>query len=169
MTEELLYQEKLKSNKTEGLFIGLTILFLTLFLWYWRTHPDNTFRYFYLVVLLFFLFYSINYRILSIGLSSQCLLLTFGLFSWTIPISNIADCRLDHLSSLMKYGGAGIHFMTIRNRYRASFNFLEYPRVMIALKEKKGQVRDISFSTRNPDEILRLLQANISQEKEILT
>mgnify|MGYP000900013350 CR=1 FL=1 len=33
----------------------------------------------------------------------------------------------------LRYGGAGIHFMSIRGRYRASFNFLEYPRVVIAL------------------------------------
>lgn len=169
MTDELFYQEKLRSNKTEVLFIALTLLFLSLFIWYWRAHPDNTFRYFYLVFFLFFLFYSINYRILSIRLSPQSLKLTFGLFSWTVSVSNIADCRLDHLSSLMKYGGAGIHFMTIRNRYRASFNFLEHPRVVIALKENKGQVRDISFSTRNPDEILRLLRTRISKEKETAT
>ena len=58
----------------------------------------------------------------------------------------------------MKYGGAGIHFMTVHNRYRASFNFLEYPRVVIAFKKKVGLVRDISFSTRRPEEVTRLIR-----------
>jgi hypothetical protein len=48
--------------------------------------------------------------------------------------------------------------MSIRRRYRASFNFLEYPRVVIAFKRKEGLVRDISFSTRRPDDALRLIQ-----------
>ena len=48
--------------------------------------------------------------------------------------------------------------MNVRNRYRASFNFLEYPRVVIAFKKKAGLVRDISFSTRQPEEIMRLIR-----------
>jgi hypothetical protein len=62
----------------------------------------------------------------------------------------------------MKMGGAGIHFMFIRKRYRASFNFLEYPRVVIAFKRKAGPVQDISFSTRRPDDLIRLIQAAAS-------
>jgi hypothetical protein len=62
----------------------------------------------------------------------------------------------------MRLGGAGIHFMVIENRYRASFNFLEYPRVVIALKRKKGPVRDISFSTRHPEELLQRLRDSVS-------
>lgn len=58
----------------------------------------------------------------------------------------------------MRMGGAGIHFMSIRKRYRASFNFLEYPRVVIAFKRKVGPVQDISFSTRQPEKVIRLIQ-----------
>jgi hypothetical protein len=52
--------------------------------------------------------------------------------------------------------------MFIRKRYRASFNFLEFPRVVIAFKRKVGPVRDISFSTRHPDELLRIIQDVVS-------
>jgi hypothetical protein len=38
------------------------------------------------------------------------------------------------------------------------FNFLEYPRVVLALKQRKGLVRDIAFSTRRPQEVMRLIQ-----------
>jgi hypothetical protein len=55
-------------------------------------------------------------------------------------------------------GGAGIHFISVRGRYRVSFNFLEHPRVVIALKKKRGLVRDVSFSTRHPDEVLQLIR-----------
>lgn len=48
--------------------------------------------------------------------------------------------------------------MTVRGRYRASFNFLEHPRVAVQLKRKRGLVRDVSFSTRQPDEIVRIIE-----------
>jgi hypothetical protein len=63
----------------------------------------------------------------------------------------------------MKYGGAGIHFMLVRTRYRVSFNFLEHPRVVIALRRRAGPVRDVSFSTRRPDELMQLLQSAVSR------
>jgi len=105
-----------------------------------------------------FLFYSVNYRTLSICLTAKVLKLKFGIFSSAVPLTNVDKCHLDRLPTLMRLGGAGIHFMRIRGRYRASFNFLEYPRIVIALKSKAGPVWDISFSTRRPGDLLRLIQ-----------
>ncbi|NIM94506.1 MAG: hypothetical protein GTO18_12460 [Anaerolineales bacterium] len=92
----------------------------------------------------------------------EFLKLKFGIITWTTPLDNVGECRIDDLPVLMKYGGAGIHFMFIGKRYRASFNFLEYPRVVIALNRKVGIVQDVSFSTRRPDEIIQLLQNTVS-------
>jgi len=55
-------------------------------------------------------------------------------------LDNVEGCCLDDIPMLMRMGGAGIHFMLIRKRYRASFNFLEHPRVVIAFKKKEGLV-----------------------------
>jgi hypothetical protein len=82
-----------------------------------------------------------------------------------VPLDNIEACCLDDVPIFMRMGGAGIHFMIIRKRYRASFNFLEYPRVVIAFKRKVGPVRDISFSTQQPNDILRLIQQEISAKR----
>ncbi len=95
---------------------------------------------------------------LAIRLDPQSLKLIFGIFSWSVPLENIAECRLDELPWLKKMGGAEIHFMSVRSRYRASFNFLEHPWVGIALKKNKGLVRDVSFSTRHPGDVLRLIR-----------
>jgi hypothetical protein len=85
------------------------------------------------------------------------------MIGWVIPLNNVSDCKLDdNLPILTKYGGAGIHFMVFRKRYRASFNFLEHPRVVIELKKKAGLVRDISFSTCHPNELTQLIQGAIS-------
>jgi hypothetical protein len=110
-----------------------------------------------------FLFYSFNYRTLIIRLTAESLKLSFGIFTWSIPLINVRECQADDdLPWLKKYGGAGIHFMVIRNRYRASFNFLEYPRVVIGLKKKEGLVSDISFSTCHPQEVIQLILKAIS-------
>jgi hypothetical protein len=156
--KDIIYTEKLSSNKTGALFVTLTLIFTLLLVWRVNSLSLDWVAILCACFVVIFLFYSINYKALLIRLYPESLKLTFGIFSWTVPVDNIGECSLDELPVIMKYGGAGIHFMTIRKRYRASFNFLEYPRVVIAFKKKVGPVRDISFSTRNPDEIIRLIQ-----------
>lgn len=151
------YEETVSSNLTELLFAGLTILFVSLAFWRVSTQGYTLLSVGFLLLAAFFLFYSLNYRKLLIRISADNLWLKFGVFSWTVPLGNIKACRLDDLPLLMKYGGAGIHFMLIQGRYRASFNFLDGPRVVIELKNKAGLVRDVSFSTRRPEEVMRLI------------
>jgi hypothetical protein len=153
-----IYSERISSNRTEALFLALTFLFLWLFIWRLTTGNAGILSIIFACFSILFLFYSINYRTLIIRLTPQALKLAFGIFTWTMPIDNIASCGIDEIPLFYKYGGAGIHFMMIRKRYRVSFNFLEYPRIVIALKRKVGPVRDISFTTRRPDAVLQLLQ-----------
>jgi Ca2+/Na+ antiporter len=162
MTENLLYTERVSSKRTEMLFVVLTLLFFTLLIWRVTVRGLDILALVFLCLCAFFFFYVLNYRTLTVRLTTRSLKLTFGIFTWNVPLDNIESCRLDEIPVLMRMGGAGIHFMLIRRRYRASFNFLEYPRVVIAFKRKVGPVRDISFSTRHPDDLLRLLQDALS-------
>jgi hypothetical protein len=161
MADTPIYREKITSNKTELLFITLTVLFLLLLLWRVDAAGLDGLASLFLVFAGVFLFYSLNFRTLLILLTTESLKLTFGIFTWTVPMNNIEDCRLDHLPTLMRLGGAGIHFMFIRGRYRASFNFLEYPRVVVAFRRKAGPVQDISFSTWEPEEVIRLIRETV--------
>lgn len=151
------YEERISSRRTEALFILLASLFLLL--WTQRRNAGRTGRVstLFLGLFVFFLCYALNYRTLYIGLTPENVSLRFGLFSWTIPMDNIESCHLDK-TSLWRIGGAGIHFSWFDRRYRAMFNFLEYPRVVIALKEKRGPVRDIAFSTQHPQQVMKLIQ-----------
>jgi hypothetical protein len=162
MGAHLIYSEKISSERTEFLFIALTLLFLLLFFWRVMARSVDFLGSIFLFFFGFFLFYTLNYRALIIRLTSETLRLSFGLFTWTIPLNNVSDIQPDDdLPMLMKYGGAGIHFMLVRRRYRISFNFLEHPRVVIGLKRKAGLVKDISFSTCQPNELIRLIQGAI--------
>jgi hypothetical protein len=161
--DELLYNERLTSKWTETLFIALTLLSLMLFIWRVTAGGLGGFAVVFLCLAVLFLFYSVNYRVLTIHLTAESLKLRFGIFTWAVPLENVESCLLDeNLPMLMKYGGAGIHFMMIHKRYRASFNFLEYPRVVIVFKKKAGPVQDISFTTRRPDDVIRLVQEAVT-------
>ena len=156
------YYEQISSKRTEWLFLALTALFFLLFLWRVNVSGWNVLAVVFLVLSCIFLFYVVNYRTLIIHVTSEALTLSFGIFKWTVPFDNIESCAIDEIPALMKYGGAGIHFMLVNKRYRASFNFLEYPRVVIAFRKKVGSVQDISFSTRQPEEVLKALSLPLS-------
>lgn len=155
--ENFKYYEQLSSRKTEWLFLALTALFFLLFIWRVNVSGWSVLAVAFLVLSCFFLFYVVNYRTLIIRVMSDTLVLSFGIFTWTVPFDNIESCVIDEIPALVKYGGAGIHFMFVNKRYRASFNFLEYPRVLVSFKSKVGPVQDISFSTCKPEEVLQFL------------
>ncbi|HSF83471.1 MAG TPA: hypothetical protein VLA49_19690 [Anaerolineales bacterium] len=161
MKEDIIYTERLSSRWTTALFVALTLVFLGLSVWRLSAGSAGLLAAVFLILFLVFLFYSLNYRTLVISLTRRTLTLKFGLFTWPVPLENVAGCSRDELPLVAKYGGAGIHFMMIRKRYRVSFNFLEHPRVVVALNQKAGLVRDVSFSTRQPEELIRLIGALI--------
>jgi hypothetical protein len=163
MDGEIIYNEKVTSPKTQALFLALTGLFAWLYSWRRKARRRDLLSDVAFFFTIFFLFYSINYRTLRIRITSQELRLRFGIFTWNVPVEDIASCELDHLPPVMRMGGAGIHFMMIRNRYRASLNFLEYPRVVIGLKRKLGPVQDISFTTRHPEQVVQLIREAMAE------
>jgi hypothetical protein len=162
MGERLLYHEKISSNLTTRLFVGLALLFFALF--YWRLNAGGLkgLAVVFLFFFVFFLFYAVNYRKIIIRITPEAFKLTFGIFTCRVAMDNIESCGVDVLQPVEQYGGAGIHFMLVRGRYRVNYNFLEYPRMVIGLKRKSGPVNDISFSTRRPDDILEIIQKTAS-------
>ncbi|MEE4194088.1 MAG: hypothetical protein V2J07_02710 [Anaerolineae bacterium] len=165
MEPETLYTEKVSSKWTQALFVMLTLLFLLLAVW--RTFARGRFTGWAIAFACFsamFLFYAINFRTLIIRIAKTGVHLTFGIFHWKVPFDNIEFCALDNAIPWgLKYGGAGVHFMSVRKRYRVSFNVLEYERVVIGLRQKAGLVRDVSFSTRHPTEILRVVNERLTE------
>jgi len=150
------YYEQLSSFRTEALFAGLTLFFLLAAICRLQAVALDALAVFLFVLCAFFLFYALNYRKLGIHLTVESLQLRFGIFTWTVALDNIESCALDDIS-LWRIGGAGIHFTPIGGRYRVMFNFLEYPRIVIALKRKMGPVRDVAFSTANPEKVMSIL------------
>lgn len=165
--DDWVYTERISSNKTEGLFLALMTLSFLLLIWRMNDGSIDILGIVFACFFFLFIFYSANYRTLVIRLTFRALKLTFGMISWTVQFNNVESISIDEIPPLMRMGGAGIHFMLIHNRYRASFNFLEYPRVVIAFKKKVGPVQDISFSTRQPEVIIDLVQHAVTEDTAI--
>jgi hypothetical protein len=104
----------------------------------------------------FFAFYSLNYRTLIIRLTPESLKLRFGIFGWVVPLNNVEECRLDNLPTIMRLGGAGIHFMSVHNRYVHRLSGM--PRFVIA-SSRKGPTM---FPRRIPEELLQHLRESVS-------
>jgi hypothetical protein len=157
-SENPVYEEKLSSLRTEVLFVALALLFLALLAWRVMASGFGVIAAGLLFLFLLFCFYALNYRVLVIRILADKLILKFGVFGWTIPLHTIEEVYPDQ-TSLWRIGGAGIHFSIICGRYRAMFNFLEHGRVVVALSEKRGLVREVAFSTKNPDDIVHIFTA----------
>ena len=78
--EKFIYDESLSSSRTTSLFVFLMLIFLLLLLWRMNTSGLDLLS----IIFLFFsgilLFYSLNYRKLTIQLTPDVLQLTFGIF-----------------------------------------------------------------------------------------
>ncbi len=154
----VLYSEKIRSNKTSLLFVILAIIFFALFGWRvsvvgYRFVP-GLYAFFGLV----FFFYVINFRELEISITDQTLQLKFGVIGWSSNIENIKSSILYDPPFWIKFGGAGVHFSMVDGDYKAFYNFLEYPRIMIGFHQKQGWVQSLVFTTRQPDKILEILE-----------
>ena len=155
------YFEDVSSLKTTLLFLGLAIAFFGIFIWRVSVVGFSTFPILCLFFSSFFGLYFLNYRILKIRITDKILSLKFGLVRWRTNLDNVNTSSIDDSPDLIKYGGAGVHFAFVNKKYRAFFNFLEYPRILITFKEKQGPVRGLVFTTRKPDEVLKFIQERI--------
>lgn len=164
MATEIIYQEVVTSKKTSLFFLALAAEALAFGTWRLQARRTGWITRISLFFGALFSFYTINFRELRVTLDDDSLRLKFGVFSWTIPMANVADCRLDVLQPLQRYGGAGIHFMFVNGRYRVNLNFLEYPRVVVTLARPAGPVQEVSFSTRRPDEVIEAIHAALEHE-----
>jgi hypothetical protein len=152
------YCEKIRSNTTSLLFVFLALTFFALGAWRVLAVGLRFTPLLFVSLGLFFTFYIVNYRTLEISIFDDALELKFGLVRWRTELHNIQACIIENSPLVIKYGGAGVHFAFVEGEYRAYFNFLEYPRVLLRFYKKQGLVQALVFTTRHPDQVLKILQ-----------
>jgi hypothetical protein len=114
----------------------------------------------YILMALLFLALAITFSTLVIKLSPRSIIVGFGLIERTIPWELIERCYVDEVTSL-RYGGWGIRIGRVRGKWRLVFNIIGAPRVVLALK--RGGFDEFVFSTRHPDEVVRIIRQRIGR------
>lgn len=160
MTEQI-YQEEIQSPKTSLLFTLLALIFSALFAWRVTAVGFKAFPIVCLVLVVFFFSYIVNYQTLRITITEEAVLLKFGLIRWRTRLKNIQECKMDDSPNLIKYGGAGVHFAFVKGEYRAFYNFLEHPRILITFHHKQGLVQGLVFTTRQPEQVMEIIGSRI--------
>lgn len=121
---------------------------------------DSPPPWFFLLIGLFFLGMALNFRTLRIELSQQAVMVGYGIAKRTIPWEVIERCYRDNVSNL-RYGGWGIRIGRVQGKWRLVYNTPGAPRVVLALN--RGWFPEFVFSTRHPDEVLKIIQERIGR------
>ena len=161
MSRDVIYQEKLRSGRTTGLFMILALLCFSLGLWRWRQSGGAALAWVLLGLGGFFLFYVFNFRTLVIRIDHTAFQVRFGLIRCRVPLGNIGRVEKDLIPWFLRNGGAGVHFFLSDGLYRVNFNFLEYDRLLIRFKERAGFVQALSCSTRQLEKLKAVIQQYI--------
>ena len=104
----------------------------------------------------------VNFSRLTIRMSPENITVGYGRVIQQIPWKNIESCYLDETSTIF-YGGFGIRFARIRGRWRLVYNIMSTPRVVLSLKT--GKFQEFVFSTKNPDEVMNLINDRVAGAK----
>ena len=104
---------------------------------------------------LLFLVITVNFSRMIIQITPEYVLVRYGISKQKVPWDNIQACYLDK-SSALAYGGSGIRKVKIEGKTRVVYNVYGTPRVVLSLKE--GEYDELVFSTRHPDEVMRIVK-----------
>lgn len=116
---------------------------------------------FYLVMFIFMsaiAFLIANFRVLVVRITSQSVTVAYGLIKRTIPWCDIEESFLDS-SSPLGYGGWGARIARVEGRWRLAFNVIGASGVVLRLR--KGRAREFMFSTKNPQQVLDIINRQI--------
>lgn len=167
MRGDLIYEERIPFPLVKlvlGLFVVLAILFLAMLLYQVlvsplgpRPAPD----WFWLLMFLWFsgiTVFVVNFRKLTITITSQSVVVSFGRLKRVIPWDNVSGCYIDKAPAL-SYGGWGIRMGRVRGKWRYVYNIIGCSGIVLELN--RGRFREFVFSTRHPAEILKLAEQRI--------
>ncbi len=156
------YHESLFSKWSTLILFSITVIFFLLYFYQIIVGPigtDPAPNWFWFVMAVFMLAITINFRRLSIRITSAGLTVGYGIYKKRIPWKNIEDRYIDEASAI-RYGGWGIRLGRVDGRWRTVYNVIGGPRVVVSLK--KGWIREVVFSTENPEEVMKTMDRYLS-------
>ncbi|MCK4630513.1 MAG: hypothetical protein KAT40_03660 [Bacteroidales bacterium] len=159
------YKEKIFSKWTVGILSVITAVFFFLLFYQILVGPIGTNpapNWFFLFMFLLFLGMMINFSRLTIKLTPKHISVGYGVIKHSIPWENVEDCYLDEASTI-KYGGWGIRIAKVKGKWRLVYNVVGGPRIVLSLK--RGRFKEFAFSTKNPEEVIKIAKEQIGIKK----
>lgn len=163
MQKGKIYEERILLKWTTSMLAIFTIIFLFLMLYQIVMEPVVThpaLHWFFLLMILLFLVVTINFNRLIIRISSQFISVGYGLIKYTIPWENVNKCYLDE-SSTITYGGWGIRLAKVKGKRRLAYIVLGESRIVLSLK--RGRFNEFVFSTKSPEEVIKIVNKYIDR------
>lgn len=153
-----IYEEKITSKWIVAILICATGSMLFLLGYQVLVAPIGTptvLTWFYLIMFLLFLGLTFVFSRLIIKMTPSSISVGFGPLKYVILWQNVEDCFLDETSEL-KYGGSGIRMTRVEGKSRIVYSIVGGPRVVLSLKE--GRYKELAFSTRHPQEVMKVIK-----------
>ncbi len=154
---DYIYEERLFSKLNAVLFAVIVGVLLYVLIYQLLIEPlgtDPAPNEFFVFMILLFAVIGINFSTLKIAVDYKNVTVGYGMIKNTIPREDIEKCFLDQTNAIL-YGGWGIRIGRIKGKWRLIYNTVGDPRVVLVLKNR--WYKEFVFSTRNPQEIIKLL------------
>lgn len=100
-----------------------------------------------------------NLRRLDIRIDDRGVRVRFGVFRQEYAWGDIISAEADH-ASWFRYGGWGIRFTRVEGYWRRGYTVIDAPRVVLTVR--RGYVRQFAFSTKRPEDVLRVIGKRIA-------
>lgn len=163
MKPDIIYEERVFSKWSAIVLATVTIALLFVLVYQLLVGPIGTHpapNWVFLTLFLLFLAIMANFVTLNIKVTPQQIYVGYGIIKHIIAWENIADCYPD-TASIVRYGGWGIRLARIGGKWRLVYNVIGSPRVVLLLKE--GKFQEFVFSTRDAEEVVRIVKQRIGK------
>lgn len=160
---DILYREKLSSKYITSIFLFFASILLFCMIYQVLIGPlgnNPAPNWLLAIIFLFFIFLALNFLILVVKITSEFLIVGYGIFKHKINWKDVENVYRDK-ASVVKYGGWGIRFGKVEGIWRLVYNIPESDRIV--LKLKKGNFREFVFSTKNSENVLKLIKEQIEK------
>ncbi len=155
--EKILHREVLVSYTISILFLLIALILF----WIGMSLPGGFLAFtlsstVVLVILIIVTFIGINFSIMYIKITSDYMLVSFGLFKKVIAWESIVNYWIDRTPALT-YGGFGIRFARMNGKRVLAYIVEMKERIALELEGHSAPI--FVFSTKNPDKILSIIKS----------
>jgi hypothetical protein len=157
MQQESVYEEKLFSKWITIILTSATAIMFFFLVYQLVERPIGgkpAPTWILLVIGLIFLGLTINFSRIIIRMTPEHVSIGYGIFKHEIPWETVENCYIDETSAV-RYGGSGIRVTKVGDKKRIVYSVVGSPRVVLSLKE--GTYKEVAFSTRNPDQVMSIV------------